>query len=294
MNILFAFFRLIRFNNLIIMLVTQVFSYYFLSQHITLENLLETRFIFLCIATIMTAAGGYIINDYLDVKLDLINKPSKVVVGHLISRRWAMFLHLMLNSIALGLGLYIGTKVFLSILIAAILLWIYSVSLKQKILIGNLLVSVLSAFVIIINYVYDISLSLDLILGYSFFAFSLTLIREIIKDTEDMRGDKRFNCKTIPIVLGVRKTKSIVLYISLFFTLFLIIFSTLFAFTTHFMYSISQQWYIVYMLLGVFSPLLLLFYLIKKADTASNFSRISLLLKCIMILGMFSMVWARL
>ncbi|MES2781111.1 MAG: UbiA family prenyltransferase, partial [Bacteroidota bacterium] len=118
-----AFLRLIRFNNLLIMLCTQVLSYYFLSPHIQLQDLQEPRFLSLCLATLLVGAGGYIINDYLDVKLDLINKPTKVVVGQIISRRWTMFLHFSMNTIALMLGIYIGAKVTIAIVLAAILLW---------------------------------------------------------------------------------------------------------------------------------------------------------------------------
>src|SRR5690606_36395839 len=150
-----AFLQLIRMNNLIIMFLTQVLSYYCLSSNISFWHLFEPRFISLCIATVFVGAGGYIINDYIDVKLDLINKPHKVVVGQVISRRWTMFWHFILNGVALVLGIYIGTKVTIAIACAAFFLWAYSVSFKRKFLTGNILVSLLSSFVIIINYVYD-------------------------------------------------------------------------------------------------------------------------------------------
>jgi 4-hydroxybenzoate polyprenyltransferase len=246
------------------------------------------------LATLLVGAGGYIINDYLDVKLDLINKPNKVIVGQIISRRWTMFLHFTMNAIGLLLGLYIGTKVTLAIIIAAVMLWIYSVSLKRKFLAGNVLVSCLSAFVIVINYIYDNSLQESLIWTYSLFAFTLTLIREIIKDTEDIRGDGKFDCKTIPIVIGVRKTKILLLYMTGVFTLVLFVYTTFFAASYPFVHSFARGSYLFYMMAVVILPLLVTLYFIKTADTTSDFHRLSTYTKLIMISGMLSMIFWRL
>lgn len=289
-----AFLRLIRFNNLLIMLFTQVLSYYFLSPHIRVSDLLETRFIFLCLATLLVGAGGYIINDYLDVKLDLINKPTKVVVGQVISRRWTMFLHFSMNAIALVLGLCIGTKVTLAIIIAAAMLWVYSVSLKRQFLAGNVLVSCLSAFVIVLNFIYDNSLQESLIWAYSFFAFMLTLLREIIKDTEDIRGDGKFNCKTIPIVIGVRKTKNILQYATGIFAVLLFVYTSFYAASHPFVHSAARGSFIFYMMVFVIIPLLILLYIIKTADTSSDFHRLSTYTKLIMVTGMLSMIFWKL
>jgi 4-hydroxybenzoate polyprenyltransferase len=276
------------------MLCTQVLSYYFLSPNISLLHILEPRFICLCISTVFVGAGGYIINDYLDIKLDLINKPRKVIVGQIISRRWTMFWHFMLNGTALILGLYIGIKVTIAIACTTFLLWIYSVSLKRKFLAGNLLVSALSAFVIILNYVYDTSLNIGLIISYSIFAFSITLLREIIKDAEDIRGDGRFDCQTIPIVLGIRKTKSILFYLTFIFILLLFGYTTLYASSFPFLFSITMACFLFYMLFLVIVPLGIMLYLIRIADTTSDFTRLSSLAKLIMVTGMLSMIFWRL
>lgn len=288
-----AFLQLIRINNLLIMLFTQVLSYYFLSAHIGIDQLLEPRFVYLCLATVFVGAGGYIINDYLDINLDLINKPGKVIVGQIISRRWTMFWHFTLNGLALIMGVYIGAKVTIAIACAALLLWVYSVSFKRKFLIGNLLVSLLSAFVIIINYVYDTGLNAGLIIAYSIFAFSITLLREIIKDAEDIRGDGRFDCKTIPIVLGIRQTKNILFYLTFVFIVVLVAYTTLYASAFEFVYPITRVGFLFYMLLGVWAPLGVMLYKIRKADTTSDFTRLSLLAKLIMVTGILSMVFWR-
>jgi 4-hydroxybenzoate polyprenyltransferase len=288
-----AFLRLIRFNNLLIMLFTQVLSYYFLSPHISLSDLTQQRFIFLCLATLLVGAGGYIINDYIDVKLDLINKPDKVVVGQHISRRWSMFLHFVVTGAAIILGLLIGIKVTFAILTATVLLWLYSVSFKRQFLIGNIVVSFLSSFVIIINYVYDNSLNAELIAAYSFFAFSLTLLREIIKDTEDMRGDGKFDCKTIPIVIGVRKTKNVLLTIDLVLLAILFLYTFLYIGSYSFSYPAVKGTFLFYMLFAVITPLAAMLYFIKTADTTSDFHRLSSFCKIVMVLGMLSIIFWR-
>jgi 4-hydroxybenzoate polyprenyltransferase len=275
------------------MLFTQVLSFYFLSPHISIADLTSQRFVFLCIATLLVGAGGYIINDYIDVKLDLINKPDKVVVGQYISRRWSMFLHLIVTGAAVILGFLIGTKVTIAIVAAAILLWLYSVSFKKQFLIGNIVVSCLSSFVIIINYIYDNSLNLDLIIAYSFFAFTLTLLREIIKDTEDIRGDGKFDCKTIPIVIGVRKTKSLLLIINSIFLVSVFAYTTFYGASYPFVHPGIRGSFIFYMLALVIIPLVVMLYFIRTADTTSDFKRLSSYAKIIMVLGMLSIIFWR-
>ena len=272
------------------MCCTQVIAYYFLTSYITVSDLLNHRFLMLCLATLLSAAGGYIINDYLDIKLDLINKPSKVVVGQQISRRWSMFWHLSFNLLAITLGFMIGTKVGIAVSAAAILLWIYSVSLKRTFLAGNVLVALMSSFVIFITAIYNTQLNYSLILSYSLFAFVLSLIREIIKDTEDMRGDGKFDCKTIPIVIGVRKTKSILLYTTLFMTLGIIMFAALAIPSYSFKYSFSAVLLFLYLIIVVTIPILILAFRISRADTTRDFSALSSLSKLIMLAGMLSMI----
>lgn len=252
------------------------------------------RFILLCLATAATGAAGYIINDYLDVKLDLINKPLKVVVGQQISRRWSMFLHFLLNVLALICGYYIGDKVTLCIALAALLLWIYSVSLKRAFLSGNLLVAGMSAFVLLIIYVYNTAIDLNKIVAYSIFAFLLSLIREIVKDAEDIRGDGKFDCKTLPIVLGIRKTKEILFYTGIVLLLSIFTYTSLQAATYPFQMSFTRGGLLFYMLAFVCVPLGVLLYLIRIADTTSDFHRLSSFCKLIMLTGMLSMVFWKL
>jgi 4-hydroxybenzoate polyprenyltransferase len=211
MQKVFAFLQITRTNNLIIMLVTLAVSYYCLTDYLTPEDLLQPRFLLLCACVVLTAAAGYIINDYHDINIDLINKPNKVVIGKIISRRWAMLLHFIFNGFAIISGFYLSVYIGLLVAACIVLLWLYSVHFKKQFLSGNLLVGTLSAFVIAILPLFNQLISSYLVWVYALFAFGINFIREIIKDAEDVRGDSKFNCKTLPIVFGVRKTKKVII-----------------------------------------------------------------------------------
>lgn len=201
-----ALLRLTRFWNLVIIGLSQYFASLFLID----RNLIfDWRLFVLATSTVIIAAAGYIINDYYDIKIDLINKPQRVVIGKTITRRYALFFHSVLVVIGVGLGLVIGWRIGVVNFLSAFLLWWYSNSLKRQPFIGNLVVALLTSIsILLINILYYTDNLLVII--YALFAFFMTLIREILKDMEDLRGDNTFGCKTLPIVWGIRKTKGMI------------------------------------------------------------------------------------
>lgn len=276
------------------MLLTLVMSYYFFTDYLLPEDLLRLRFIALCIATLLVGAGGYIINDYLDVKIDLTNKPHKVVIGPFISRRWAMLLHLVFNVVAVMIGVMINDRIGATMFVCGVMLWLYSVYFKRRFLSGNILIATLSAYVILMLLFFDHGVSVFLVWSYALFAFTLTLIREIIKDTEDMRGDSKFDCKTVPIVLGIRKTRQILIAL----TGFMCVIVFMYAFASYrfipFRHHHGQIVYMIYMILFVAVPLLVMIYLLTMADMKKDFSRLSTFAKLVMLTGMLSMLFIKL
>jgi 4-hydroxybenzoate polyprenyltransferase len=289
---IFDFLKLIRINNLLIIGATQIFAYFFLTPSITIQHLIDTDFIKLLVSTFLVAGAGYIINDYMDVMLDLVNKPDKVIVGKSISRRWAMFLHLIMNLVAFLLAYSINKKIAILVLGASIFLWIYSQLLKKTFLSGNILVALLTAFTLWILFLFDPNIMSTGIWVYGIFSFLTTIIREIIKDTEDLSGDKKFKAKTLPIVLGVRKTKSILLWAQLLLIVltigYCISFETL---------SISGNkiyfMFLVFMLILVLTPMVYMAKLIYDADVKKDFTRLSFISKLVMLFGIISMVFWR-
>ena len=228
-----AFFRLVRWPNLVFIFLTQWLFYYFVvlpcfagQQPVYPVVLRPALFYLLALSSVLIAAAGYIINDYFDLNIDRVNKPDKLVVDRLIKRRWTIIWHWVLSGAGVLLGLYVSWKlrnplVVLSNIGCVILLWFYSTTFKRKLLIGNVLISLLTAWVILVLYVCEIRFSalqdpdysrilsrlFKFAIVYAGFAFISSLIREVVKDIEDMDGDARYGCRTMPIVWGVNVAK---------------------------------------------------------------------------------------
>jgi len=278
MQLILALFRLTRFWNLAIIAFAQYFTAYFLFHQ---RLLVFTDFwLFLIVAsTVMIAAAGYIINDYYDIKIDLINKPDRVVIGKTITRRYAIFFHTVISVTGVGIGLLINWKVGAVNFVSVFLLWLYSNNLKRLPLIGNLVVSLLAGLsIFLLSFLYE--QYLPLVMTYSLFAFFMTLIREIVKDMEDMKGDTTFGCRTLPIVWGIRKTKSF-------------LYGTILVFSFLVLWLDYQQLKIswIYFIPLLFVPMSILFYRLLKADTKKEFYQLSQLCKIIMLLGICSMIF---
>ena len=289
---IYAFVKLIRYQNILIITITQILSYYFLSPLIGIDDILSNRFLLLISATFLSAAAGYIINDYMDVKLDMVNKPNAVIIGKSISRRWAILLHFGFNIFAIYLAWQISYRVAALVFTCSLLLWMYSQYFKKSYLLGNLLVALMTASTIFILIPFDEKTNISACIAYSLFAFFSNLIREIIKDTEDMRGDSKFNAKTLPIKLGTRKTKIILINLQVVFivscTLLIFLFP-LFSFTNGSYFNM----FFAYMLILVIIPSFYSLYLIWNADTKKHFTDLSFISKLIMIFGVLSMVFWR-
>ena len=205
---MFGFLRLIRVQNLLIVVLTQVLARVCLVGSTTdiMRSLADSRLWLLSLSTVCIAAAGYIINDYFDVKIDLINKPERVVIGRYLKRRVAMGIHQALNVLGCLIGLYLSRWVFVADVLSVSLLWFYSAQFKRQPIIGNVVISLLTALSLIVLAIYYRQ-NTGIILIYAFFSFGISLIREIIKDMQDIRGDARFGCRTLPIVWGLRRTK---------------------------------------------------------------------------------------
>lgn len=288
----YDFLKLIRYKNILIISITQVLSYYFLSPLIAIDDVLSNRFLLLISSTFLATAAGYIINDYMDVKLDMVNKPKSVIIGKRISRRWAIFLHSGFNILAIYLAWQISYRVAGLVFTCSLLLWMYSQYYKKSYLLGNFLVALMTASTIFILIPFDENTNVSLCLAYSLFAFFSNLIREIIKDTEDVRGDSKFNAKTLPIKLGIRKTKTILIYLQIIFIASCIFLAYLFPLisSTNNTFFI---WFCVYMLILVIIPSIYSLYLIWNADTKKHFTKLSLLSKLIMVFGVIGMLFWR-
>jgi 4-hydroxybenzoate polyprenyltransferase len=313
MTLAAAFFKLIRWLNLFFIALTQVLFYYFILPFVyrdrydeAIREFSQLYFFLLVMASVCIAAGGYIINDYFDLNIDMVNKPSKLIIGKFIKRRWAIVFHIILSFIGFILSVYVGYKLgnfyipFFN-LIAIGALWFYSTVLKKKLLIGNVLISLLTAWVIIVvavaeyKYHYPRTIPagdyatprlLKLSFLYAGFAFVISLIREVVKDIEDMEGDARYGCKTMPVVWGVPVTK-------VFAGVWLVVLIGTVAILQFYVFHLG--WWIAafYSTVLIIVPLIWVLKKLYEAQTPLQFHRLSSTIKFIMLSGILSMIFFR-
>tara|TARA_B100001758_G_scaffold247574_1_gene265985 strand:+ start:10360 stop:11322 length:963 start_codon:yes stop_codon:yes gene_type:complete len=310
MNKVYSFLSLIRLKNLLIILLIQlVIKIFLINTYLNESALNKIEFILYLLALITIIAAGYIINDIYDIETDKINKPETRIIEKKLKKDSALKTYYLLNFIGLFSGFYVAyqlNKLWLGVIFIyfIISLWRYSNQHKTTFLIGNLQVSFLTALSIINLALYDLvplgirvndgsKIILLIILFYALFAFIITLIREIIKDIEDIKGDRTIYANTLPIKLGKHKAKKITIILSLLPVLGI-------AYFQYFQYSVINSTFsidisywgvskfpIIYTL---FIQLTFFLFIIKtkNAETKKEFHFVSTLCKVIMLLGILS------
>ncbi len=304
---LVAFIKLIRFNNLVVIALTMFATRYFLIQpilairHSTMQlQLSHADFFLLMLSTVLIAAAGYIINDYFDVKTDRINKPQKLYIDNGVKRRMAIFIHTLFNVAGFSIGVYVAHKagnIFLCIIqiVCITLLFFYSTHLKRQVLSGNILVAALSAMVSLqilffemplleykfLQSIQSFSFLYLSVCSFSLFAFLLSLVREIVKDIEDFKGDYETGCRTMPIVWGVKASKAIVAGLLSNILLLLV-------FIFYKLYKLHFTLLLIYLFVCVFVPLCFLLLKLYRSKQKEEYSQLSKWIKYIMLTGVLS------
>jgi 4-hydroxybenzoate polyprenyltransferase len=291
------FLKLIRWKNLVLISYVQILLKFlaFPSFNIT-AKLNNLEFFVLVSSILFIASAGYIINDIVDIKTDIINKPIHRIVSKHISVEKAKHLYLWLNTIGISLGIGLSLHIkkpsySLVFIIASLLLYYYSKKIKATPLFGNIIVSFLISFNSICLYIFDINIVTDsikqqlLINGIwilTFFAFFLNLSRELIKDIEDLKGDYNSNMRTLPILIGKKRTLKITKGIGFFLIIVLVVLI--------FKCAIIFKFASFYMAFFIVLPLLYCNLKMNSATTKKQYSKISILLKIIMLLGINSII----
>lgn len=275
--------RLVRLPNLLIIVLTlTLVQACLLAPADPLPALLDVRFGLVALATLCVAAAGNIINDYYDVKIDAINRPGTLVVGQAVGRRSAMMAHLVLSFEGVVVAGAMSRLVGLVTLGAVLLLWGYSARFKRVALLGNLSIAALTAASVLLPELLRRTGS-SAVWAYALAAFLLTVVREIIKDIEDMRGDAQHDCRTLPIVVGVARSKWVA-------GAFLLVLLALVAGAALASFG-GGQWRLALWLIGaVLGPGVLLGRQLLRADRRRDFARLSLLCKLVMLGGVLSML----
>ena len=281
---------LVRWPNLLIMLLclALVRAGLLLPDQPLDAVLFNSRFLVLVLAALLVAAGGYIINDYYDVKIDAINRPDRLVIGRVVQRRKAMLAHLLLSGTGVLLAAWLHPVLGAVTLGTALLLWGYSARFKRVALAGNASIATLTAALVLLP---ELQLQLvrndshSVVWPYALAALLLTMVREIVKDVEDMRGDAQHGCRTLPLVVGVAKTKWVAGF-------FLVCLALLTLGATARMF-VSGHWLLgAWLVLLVLLPMVQLARLLMRADRRRHFKYLSAWCKGIMLAGVLSMALA--
>lgn len=316
MKLVTAFLRLIRWPNLVFIVVTQLLFYYCVTisvfKSFNSYPYMGDRILYLLItASVLIAAAGYIINDYFDLNIDRINKPDKLVVEKIIKRRWTIIWHLALSFIGVLLSFYVcllldffspGLLIGIVNFICVLILWVYSTTYKRRLLIGNILISALTAWTILVLYFaefphwlkvaaefrrnYDMGMIklFKYAVLYAGFAFIISLIREAIKDMEDMEGDAKYNCKTMPIVWGIPASK-------VFVAVWLAVLIGALIVIQFYALHLGWWWSVLYCVLAIITPLLWILRQLYKAQAPKDYHRLSTAVKLVMLAGILSMIF---
>lgn len=302
--------KLIRWPNLLIMLITMM-----MVRHLVIVPRLELAgiapgtnylpFMLYAIASLLIAAGGYIINDMMDIDVDRVNKPDRMIVTKSVSMAMAERLYYGTTIIGCIIGLFIGYLtgnwlIGLLLPVAAGAMWFYSRRYKRMLLIGNLVVSFATSGILIMIWVIEFfSLSKQpalfaqaigvmpeitgFVMAYALFALLSTMLREVIKDIEDMEGDAKGGCRTFPLVFGMLHAKN--LSIALLTTLIIMI-----GFWQYILYIQHYTQAFIFMFLALALAVALLLRL-AFATLTIHFSQASMLAKLLMLAGLSSLLF---
>lgn len=253
----------------------------------------------LVLATVCIAGAGYIINDIYDIEADTINKPNRVIVGKQISEDLANNLFIGFTVIGIVLGIYATWQIdknsyaTIFLIVSALLYW-YATSLKQSILVGNIVISLLVSLSILIVGVFEITpmitpdnreaylFMFNFLVDYAVFAFLINLVRELVKDLEDIDGDHKAGYNTLPIAIG-RDRASKITFGFCILTIMAIVYYVI-------TYLFENQYLLLYFIFLIIGPLSYCAIKLLSAKTKSNFKQLSLILKITMFLGICSMI----
>lgn len=301
-----AYLKLIRAKNLVIVAITQFLLQFLVvgPYHIQsgTEPVLDPfHFSLLVLVTVLIAAGGYVINDIKDIEIDKINKPKTRIIEKQISEEHANWLYWGTTIIGAIISIYMAFWVekplwFLLFPIAVFMLWSYSVYFKKSYLVGNIIVSFFAAgvagivlfpevFCLVLTEINQKTIFLiGIFLGYIFFAFSSTMMREIVKDMEDSEGDKAEGASTFPIVEGLKMSKILAGIWGILLAVGLAVF----------LWILHSQGHNLALIFGIFLvwiPILFAIFKIYNSQTVSDFHEISQVIKVIMLAGLCFLIF---
>jgi 4-hydroxybenzoate polyprenyltransferase len=278
-----------------------IFRYGFLKlQNIPLA-LNDFQYILLVLSTVLIAAAGYVINDIFDQETDYYNRPNTLIIGKSISEKAAYNLYFILNITGVAIGFYLSNLIQKpsftgAFIIISATLYMYATSLKQMLLVGNIIVALLLSFSVLLIGLFDLlpatydgnraemGIMFSMLIDYAIFAFLINLIREIVKDLEDMEGDYDQGMNTLAIAIGKVKTSRILMGLAIIATLILLWYINT--------YLMENALYVavVYGFIFVVAPMIFFTIKISSAKSKDEFHLLSKVLKWIIFFGILSVL----
>ena len=275
-----SLFSVIRGYNIWVIVLAQYLSAIFIlaPEKRALDIILDWRLFLIVIASTLTIASGYIINNFYDAKKDLINRPKKAMIDRLVSQETKLKVYFTINFIVAFLMFFISWRAILFFSAYIFLIWLYSHKLKKIFLVGNITASVLAVlpFFGILMYYKNFY---EVIFAHALFLYLLILIREMIKDLENIEGDLITDYKTIPVVFGEKIAKTIITILT-FYTLIPV-------------YFLIEIYDVGYMDLYFYLSLIMLLFfvmLLWKSSSKTEFLKLHFLLKLIIVSGVFCII----
>lgn len=277
-------FRLSRPLNLFIAFLVMIESVWLTAgkSWVHLEDPSTWGLMILCLL-VMTA--GYWVNDLYDYRIDIINKPARTFIPAKISAKKVWTAWFVLWAVVLLAGLFYPYRIQLILQGTWILLFLYARIFKRKPIIGNLLVSTLAATLVLVSAAWIYSLSFT-VLCLAIFSFEVTLLREITKDVEDLKGDMRYHLSTLPILIGMNATRNLLAWLYGFFLLS----CTLPMIVDYVLFNKVNGLFIFLMLVCVIAPCVSLIFLLGKATRPEDYGKMSTYIKVLMLGGMIALI----
>lgn len=277
---LLSLFSVVRgYNILMVVLAQYLASIYILAYDLPLRKVVfDLNLFMIVVASAMIIASGYIINNFYDAEKDLINKPRKSMLDRLVSQRFKLTTYFILNFLAVFAASYVSFRAVLFFSAYIFGIWFYSHKLKKVPFVGNFVSATLAIAPFFAVFVYYKNFETAIFL-HAMFLFLLILIREMIKDLENIIGDMAQNYKTIPILYGAKTSKiliSVLILLTLIPSLLLIYY-----FDVGYMYL-----YFV----GCIILLILFLMMLWKSKTKMHYVGLHNILKLIIIVGVFSIL----
>ncbi|MGB0982381.1 MAG: geranylgeranylglycerol-phosphate geranylgeranyltransferase [Winogradskyella sp.] len=298
-----SFLNLIRYKNLLGIAATQYLVKYallipFAESHGVVTTLNPFHFFLLVLATVCIVAGGYVINAVYSIESDAVNNPEKAIITKTITEKDGFTMFMVLTVIGVGLGFYLANYVdksnfFVFFFICSALLYIYASALKQMVIIGNVIVSIVAASVILVVGIFELFpvinsenmgvqlLFFNIIRDYAIFIFLIYFLKNSVNAIKNTDGDYKAGMQTLPIVLGKKRATMVAFFIAVLILFILVYYIIVYLFT--------QQLVIAYVLLGVIAPLIFTSIKLFNAKKKSHYNFINSLLNSVLIAGLLSM-----